>query len=84
MPSFEPLMDTQLVDLSKLRHTCRQAEDALTQGIDKLQQTLAQSVALNLSEGGNYNTYMSSTIKELGALENFLNQVNITRMLYIY
>lgn len=75
MPQFEPLTDAQIVNLSKLRHTCRQAEDALTQGIDKLHQTLAQSLAINMGEGGNY---MSATIEGLEALENFLNQVNST------
>ncbi|PWA34579.1 basic-leucine zipper domain, Transcription factor TGA like domain protein [Artemisia annua] len=78
MPQFEPLTDAQIVNLSKLRHTCRQAEDALTQGIDKLHQTLAQSLAINMGGGGNYDTYMSATIEGLEALENFLNQVNST------
>ncbi|PWA61322.1 basic-leucine zipper domain, Transcription factor TGA like domain protein [Artemisia annua] len=76
MPQFEPLTDAQIVNLSKLRHTCRQAEDALTQGIDKLHQTLAQSLAINMGGGGNHDTYMSATIEGLEALENFLNQVH--------
>ncbi|GJS93659.1 transcription factor TGA1-like protein [Tanacetum coccineum] len=79
MPQFEPLTDTQIVNLSKLRHTCRQAEDALTQGIDKLHQTLSQSLAVNTGEGGNYDTYMSATIEGLEALENFLNQADHLR-----
>ncbi|KAI3505023.1 hypothetical protein L1887_26878 [Cichorium endivia] len=79
MPWFEPLTDTQIVNLSKLRHTCRQAEDALTQGIDKLEQTLAQSVAINITEGANYDTWMISTMEELQALENFLNQADHLR-----
>ncbi|PWA98684.1 DOG1 domain-containing protein [Artemisia annua] len=79
MPQFEPLTDAQIVNLSKLRHTCRQAEDALTQGIDKLHQTLAQSLAINMAEGGNYDTYMSATIEGLEALENFLNQADHLR-----
>nr|GFB30365.1 transcription factor TGA1-like [Tanacetum cinerariifolium] len=80
MPQFEPLTDTQIVNLSKLRHTCRQAEDALTQGIDKLHQTLSQSLAvINTEEGGNYDTYMSATIEGLEALENFLNQADHLR-----
>ncbi|KAJ0625393.1 putative transcription factor TGA like domain-containing protein [Helianthus annuus] len=75
MPRFEPLTDTQVVNLSRLRHTCRQAEDALTQGLDKLEQTLAQSVTINITEGGNYDTHMSSMIEVAASLENFLNQV---------
>ena len=76
MPWFEPLTDTQVVNLSKLRHTCRQAEDALTQGIDKLEQTLAQGVSINMTEGGSYDIQMKSAMEGLDALENFLNQVN--------
>ncbi|KAI3686025.1 hypothetical protein L1987_79694 [Smallanthus sonchifolius] len=79
MPRFEPLKDTQVVNLSRLRHTCRQAEDALTQGLDKLEQTLSQSVAINIREGVNYDTHMSSMIEEFEALENFLNQADHLR-----
>lgn len=81
MPWFEPLTDTQVVNLSRLRHTCRQAEDALTQGIDKLEQTLAQNVAINITESINYDTHMKSMIEGLEALENFSNQVYIARQL---
>ncbi|KAI3672395.1 hypothetical protein L6452_38481 [Arctium lappa] len=79
MPWFEPLTDTQVVNLSKLRHTCRQAEDALTQGIDKLEQTLAQSIGLNMTEGGSYDVQMKSAMEGLEALENFLNQADHLR-----
>ncbi|KAL9999448.1 putative transcription factor bZIP family [Helianthus debilis subsp. tardiflorus] len=79
MPRFEPLTDTQVVNLSRLRHTCRQAEDALTQGLDKLEQTLAQSVTINITEGGNYDTHMSSMIEVAESLENFLNQADHLR-----
>ncbi|XP_076932534.1 transcription factor TGA7-like [Bidens hawaiensis] len=79
MPRFEPLTDTQVVSLSRLRHTCRQAEDALTQGLDKLEQTLAQSVAINVIEGGKYDTLMNSMIEVLESLENFLNQADHLR-----
>ncbi|KAI7727649.1 hypothetical protein M8C21_003440 [Ambrosia artemisiifolia] len=79
MPRFEPLTDTQVVNLSRLRHTCRQAEDALTQGLDKLEQTLAQSVAINVREGGSYETHMSSMIEVHESLENFLNQADHLR-----
>ncbi|KAK1406777.1 hypothetical protein QVD17_38385 [Tagetes erecta] len=79
MPRFEPLTDTQVVNLSRLRHTCRQAEDALTQGLDKLEQTLAQSVAINIRQGGNYDEQMSSMIDVLESLENFLSQADHLR-----
>ncbi|KAJ9567685.1 hypothetical protein OSB04_003651 [Centaurea solstitialis] len=79
MPWFEPITDTQVVNISKLRHTCRQAEDALTQGIDKLEQTLAQGVGFNMTEGGSYDIQMKSAMEGLDALENFLNQADHLR-----
>ncbi|KAF9661319.1 hypothetical protein SADUNF_Sadunf19G0055700 [Salix dunnii] len=38
---LEPLTDQQLADVCNLRQSSQQAEDALPQGIDKLQQTLS-------------------------------------------
>lgn len=75
MPQLEPLTDQQLVDVCNLRHSCQQAEDALSQGIDKLQQTLAQSIAVDLTGVGNYGAHMASSMDKLEALETFVNQV---------
>ncbi|KAL8215578.1 hypothetical protein R6Q57_022415 [Mikania cordata] len=79
MPRFEPLTDAQVLNLSRLRHTCRQAEDALTQGLDKLKQTLAQCVAISVTDGGNNDTHMSSMVDVVESLENFLNQADHLR-----
>ncbi|XP_071703240.1 transcription factor TGA7-like [Rutidosis leptorrhynchoides] len=79
MPWFEPLTDPQVVNLLRLRHTCRQAEDALSQGIDKLEQTLAQSVAQYITEGRKYDIHIKSMIEGLEALENFSNQADHLR-----
>ena len=75
MPALEPLTDQQLVDVCNLRHSCQQAEDALSQGIDKLQQNLAQSIAADPMVVGNYGSQMASSIEDLEALETFVNQV---------
>lgn len=75
MPQLEPLTDQQLVDVCNLRHSCQQAEDALSQGIDKLHQTLAQTIAVDLIGMGNYASQMASAIDKLEALETFVNQV---------
>lgn len=42
MPQLEPLTEQQLIDVCNLRQSSQQAEDALQQGIDKLQQSLVQ------------------------------------------
>lgn len=44
-PRLDPLTDTQVVEVFTLRQSCHQAEDALSQGMEKLQLTLADSVA---------------------------------------
>ena len=75
MPALEPLTDQQLVDVCNLRHSCQQAEDALSQGIDTLQQNLAQSIAADPMVVGNYGSQMASSIEDLEALETFVNQV---------
>ncbi|KAG2309953.1 hypothetical protein Bca52824_021513 [Brassica carinata] len=52
LPHFDPLMDQQVLDVCNLRQSCQQAEDAVSQGMEKLQHTLADSVAAgNLGEG---------------------------------
>lgn len=78
MPQLEPLTDQQIIKVCNLQHCCQQAEDALTQGMDKLQQTLAQSI-LNMTTGaGNYSSQMVSSMENLEALESFVNQVCVT------
>lgn len=74
MPQIE-LTDTQLVKARNLRQSCEQAEEALSQGLDKLQQTLAQSITIDITGAGSYNTQMSSAMERLEALEIFMNQV---------
>lgn len=84
MPQLEPLTDQQIIKVCNLRHCCQQAEDALTQGMDKLQQTLAQSI-LNMNTGaGNYTSQMVSSMENLEALESFVNQVCLTFIVVQY
>ncbi|GAV59937.1 bZIP_1 domain-containing protein/DOG1 domain-containing protein [Cephalotus follicularis] len=45
VPQLDPLTDKQVSDVCHLRKACQQAEDALSQGMDRLQQILAESVA---------------------------------------
>lgn len=78
MPQIE-LMDMQLVKVTNLRQSCEQAEEALTQGMEKLQQNLAQSITIDITSAGSYNTQMNSAMEKLEALEVFLIQVNFQR-----
>ncbi|EEF48435.1 transcription factor TGA7 [Ricinus communis] len=79
MSQLEPLTDQQLVDVCNLRQSCQQAEDALSQGIDKLQQTLAQSIAEDIANAGSYRAQMAAAIGNLEALEGFVNQADHLR-----
>ena len=75
MPQIEPLTDQQQMAVNNLRQSSQQAEDALSQGIDRLQQTLSQNIAADPTDVGNYGSPMGSAIEKLDALENFVNQV---------
>lgn len=75
MPHFEPLTDQQLLDVCNLRQSSQQAEDALSQGIDKLQQTLAQSMVSDSVGAGSYRSQMAEAVHKLDSLESFVSQV---------
>nr|GFB45722.1 transcription factor TGA4-like [Tanacetum cinerariifolium] len=79
MPKLEPLTDEQLMSVSTLKHSCRQAEDALSTGMEKLQQTLAQGVTIDITGVGSYNSQMTLAMERLEGIENFLNQADHLR-----
>ncbi|KAK4793912.1 hypothetical protein SAY86_011906 [Trapa natans] len=78
-PQIEPLADQQLLDVGNLRKSSRQTEDALSQGMDKLQQALAQEVAANQSGAGNFGSPIAAATEKLEALENFVSQADHLR-----
>lgn len=75
MPQLEPLTEQQHIDVCNLRQSSQQAEDALQQGIDKLQQTLVQSITEDQLSSGIYQSQMVAAAEKLEALESFVNQV---------
>ncbi|KAJ9146371.1 hypothetical protein P3X46_028646 [Hevea brasiliensis] len=79
MSQLEPLTDQQLVDVCNLRQSSQQAEDALSQGIDELQQILARSIAADITSSGSYQAQMAAAIEKLEALEGFVNQADHLR-----
>lgn len=76
IPHIEPLTDQQLLGICNLQQSSQQAEDALSQGMDKLQQTLAHEVATNQLGLGNFGAPVAAAMEKLDALENFVSQVN--------
>ncbi|KAK9177710.1 hypothetical protein WN943_026899 [Citrus x changshan-huyou] len=80
---LEPLTEQQLVGIYNLQQSSQQAEDALSQGMDALQQSLAETLANGSpSPSGtsgnvaNYMGQMAMAMGKLGTLEGFLRQAN--------
>lgn len=77
-PQIEPLLEQQEALVNNLRQSSQQAEDALSQGMERLQQTLAQSFSPNLTHDS-FRFQTASAIEQLEALEGFLNQADHLR-----
>ena len=73
MPQLEPLIDQQIVSINNLRLSSQQAEDALWQGLEKLQQTLVHDMAVDPLGVGNLGLQMALTMEKFEALEGFVN-----------
>ncbi|KAF6155393.1 hypothetical protein GIB67_019919 [Kingdonia uniflora] len=80
---LEPLTEQQLMGICNLQQSSQQAEDALSQGMEALQQSLAETLSsgsLGPSGGSsgnvaNYMGQMAMAMGKLGTLEGFLRQV---------
>lgn len=81
-PQLEPLTEQQLVAVYNLQQSSQQAEDALSQGMDKLQQTLSESLTsdpLGTSGMVNYMGQMAIAMGKLEALVSFVTQADHLR-----
>ncbi|KAF7808907.1 transcription factor HBP-1b(c38)-like isoform X1 [Senna tora] len=82
---LEPLTEQQLMGIYNLQQSSLQAEDALTQGMDALQQSLMEtlsSTSLGPTGTGNVADYMGQmaiAMGKLATLENFLHQADLLR-----
>ncbi|KAJ9544030.1 hypothetical protein OSB04_023737 [Centaurea solstitialis] len=83
---LEPLTEQQLASIDHLQQTSLQAEEALSQGMDALQQSLAETLASDApvvpagaSGMANYMGQMAMAMGKLGTLENFLRQADHLR-----
>ncbi|CAH2073321.1 unnamed protein product [Thlaspi arvense] len=79
LPHFDPLTDQQLLDVCNLRQSCQQAEDAVSQGMEKLQHTLADTVAAGKLGEGSYVPQITCAMERLEALVSFVNQADHLR-----
>uniref|UniRef100_A0ACD6A380 Uncharacterized protein n=1 Tax=Avena sativa TaxID=4498 RepID=A0ACD6A380_AVESA len=89
-PQLEPLTEDQQAAVGRLQQTARQAEDALSQGMEKLQQSLADSLLLSTAapgeEGEGYDDgaryvgrRMASAMGRLKELAGFVEQADHLR-----
>eukprot|EP00258_Populus_trichocarpa_P027547 XP_024443566.1 transcription factor TGA2.3 isoform X2 [Populus trichocarpa] len=83
---LEPLTEQQLMGIYNLQQSSQQAEDALSQGMEALQQSLAETLANgNPGSSGssgnvaNYMGQMAMAMGKLGTLEGFLRQADNLR-----
>lgn len=75
IPQLKILTDQQVSETSSLTKSCLQAEDALRQGMEKLQQNLFESVVAGQLSEGSYPLQMTAAMERLEALISFVNQV---------
>lgn len=75
------MIDQQLMGICNLQQSSQQAEDALSQGLEALQQSLVETLSSNsLGPAGSGNVaeymgHMAIAMGKLATLENFLHQV---------
>ncbi|KAK4754181.1 hypothetical protein SAY87_002285 [Trapa incisa] len=78
-PQLCPLAEPQFLEVCNLTQSCQQAEEALSQGMDKLQKTLANSVAFDQICDGAFLPPMARAVEQLEALISFVNQADHLR-----
>ncbi|XP_055809715.1 transcription factor TGA2.3-like [Solanum dulcamara] len=82
---LEPFTEQQLIGICNLQQSSQQAEDALSQGMEALQQLLVDtlsSTSLGPTGSGNVADYMGQmaiAMGQLATLENFLYQADLLR-----
>ncbi|KAH6760199.1 bZIP transcription factor family protein [Perilla frutescens var. frutescens] len=78
-PHLDPLSEQQRLDIVNLTQSCQQAEDALSQGMEKLQFILAEALADGLLCDGNYLPQIGAAMDKLEALVRFVIQADHLR-----
>ncbi|KAK9127767.1 hypothetical protein Syun_016564 [Stephania yunnanensis] len=83
MPQLDPLTDHQIVGICSLQQSSQQAEEALSQGLEQLHQSLNDTVASgSLGDRANVNDYMGQmalALSKIASLEGFVRQADNLR-----
>ena len=77
MPQLDSLTEQQILEVCNLKQSCQQAEDALSQGMEKLQETVSATVAAGQLGEGSFIPQVATAVGKLEALVSFVNQVLI-------
>jgi len=84
LPQLDPLTEQQLVGICNLQQSSQQAEEALSQGLEQLHQSLADTMAGgSLIEDANMS-FMGQMALALGKLSNLEGFVIQVRNISIY
>ncbi|KAG8066418.1 hypothetical protein GUJ93_ZPchr0004g39491 [Zizania palustris] len=80
-PQLEPLTEQQVAAVGSLQHSSTQAEDALSQGMEKLQQTIADAVTAADPFGSPdaYMVHMADAVEQLKSLVKLVTQADHLR-----
>ncbi|XP_062226897.1 transcription factor TGAL6-like isoform X3 [Phragmites australis] len=80
-PQLEPLTEPQFMAVSGLQQTATQAEDALSQGMEKLQQNVAESLTVTnpFDSSDAYMLQMETAVDKLKELVGFVIQADHLR-----
>ncbi|KAL5214033.1 hypothetical protein ABZP36_003185 [Zizania latifolia] len=80
-PQLEPLTEQQVVAVGGLQHSSTQAEDALSQGMEKLRQTIAEALTAADPFGSPdaYMVHMADAMEQLKSLVKFVTQADHLR-----
>lgn len=75
-PQIDTLTEKQIMHVCNLQLSSQQAEDALSQGLDKLQQTLAETLTSGPFGSSGGVDYMGQMITAMGKMEELISFVN--------
>ncbi|XP_011025631.1 PREDICTED: transcription factor TGA1-like [Populus euphratica] len=78
-PWMEPLTEQQREHVQNLGQSCQQAEEALSQGLEKVQQSVAEAVAAGQFGEASYSPHMETAMEKLEFLARFVQQADHLR-----
>nr|CBX25329.1 hypothetical_protein [Oryza brachyantha] len=88
IPQLDPLTEQQVAGICSLQQSSQQAEEALSQGLEQLHQSLAETVAggspLDDVNVGSFMGHMAIALSQLSNLEGFVIQADNLRQQTIH